>query len=245
MKKGRWSMFKRFCKICGNEFSAKGNVAKFCDACKYRVCKHCGKNFKVNQPMSEQERFCSKKCWYASEECRSLSSKTMSATNLRDREKISERMKKNNPGSDPVIREKMTATKRINGTIDGWKNNRGGNGSGLTAPQKLLLASLGSKWKSEIAIKTAEHVPNGRKRDYCKKHSLPTNYKIDIGNTSLKLGIEIDGYSHTWEERKCQDTKKQKYLKKCGWRVLRFTNQEVMMNLSKVLLAIKREIRGI
>jgi very-short-patch-repair endonuclease len=66
---------------------------------------------------------------------------------------------------------------------------------------------------------------NPRRRGY------PTCYKIDVANLDMKVGVEVDGRSHSTLARKKQDEKKTQLLVGLGWRVLRFTNQEVLNNL--------------
>jgi hypothetical protein len=216
---------------------------RVCEECKTAVCLNCGKKFKKTR--GNVNKYCSRVCKNTSKEQRENSSKTMTKTNLKYRDVISERMKKHNPGSDPKVQAKAKATKRINGTLE-WKKNRGGNGRDTPIPQKILLTALGYPWTNELAIKNApENIPNGLKKQYCMDRNLPTCYKIDIGPRRLKIGIEIDGGSHLWKERKKLDKKKERYLKKLGWKVLRFTNQEVMTNLSKVLSEIKKEIKAL
>ena len=61
--------------------------------------------------------------------------------------------------------------------------------------------------------------------------SLPTNYKVDIGNIEHKLAIEVDGGSHRGRGRKALDAKKQAVLEFLGWSVLRFWNEEILKDL--------------
>jgi hypothetical protein len=138
------------------------------------------------------------------------SAKTMAKTN---KKYASARMKKNNPMYRPEIREKVKTSLRVMG----WKPPvRGGNGHGPTAPQMLLASVLG--WEMEVAIPTGV----GHKGVY------PTCYKVDIGNKTLMVAIEIDGNSHLSLDRQEKDKKKDLFLSGLGWTVLRFTNQKVM-----------------
>ena len=151
----------------------------------------------------------------------------------------SQRMLKNNPSHNPKNIEKAKSTKRLNGTLHIWKGKRGGNGS-LTAPQQLLACALG--WPMEVTVKTTPTiVPEGRRRNYLKKKNLPTCYKIDVANPELKIGIEVDGDGHKSKENTLIDQKKTKILRQKGWKILRFTNQEIMNNISKVLVEVKKE----
>lgn len=202
-----------------------------------KYCPTCGKLVE-----KKKNRFCSRACGYKDPKRRRISSETMRKTNLRRRKILSERMTKNNPTKDPKVIEKMKQTKRINGTLHIWQGERGGNGS-YTEPQMLLAATLG--WEIELPVKLAEHIPKGGKREYTDANGWPTCYKLDIGNRELKIGIEVDGKGHRWKYKKEKDKKKEDALKPLGWKVLHFTNEEIMTNLSAVLLEIRKEIKAL
>ncbi len=102
---------------------------------------------------------------------------------------------------------------------------RGGNGKGITIPQKILFERLGNDWKTEYVVKTKEI--GGRKNGY------PYGYKIDIANEELKLAIEVDGSSHAG--RKKQDEKKTTALNLLGWKVFRVSNKDIIKNLNKII----------
>jgi hypothetical protein len=151
-------------------------------------------------------------------------------------------MFKNNPSWIPEVVEKGKQTRRINGTLQTLSQNRGGNGC-YTKEQTILSFALG--WPTEVPIKTADHLPLGQRLQWCRENKYPTCYKVDVGNKELKIAIEIDGRGHKLKERSLKDRKKEKKLKELGWKVLRFTNQSIMTNLSQVLSEIKNEIKAI
>ena len=109
---------------------------------------------------------------------------------------------------------------------------RCGNGKPLPIHQQALAAALG--WEMEVVIKTGKPRESG----------YPTCYKVDIGNVDLKVGVEVDGFSHCALTRRDQDKKKEELLSSFGWLVLRFTNLEVESNLAgcvqKVLSIISK-----
>jgi superfamily I DNA/RNA helicase len=94
---------------------------------------------------------------------------------------------------------------------------RGGNGTGLSKHERLLLNRLGEGWKSNIIV------PCGKG---CRGLGLPPHYKLDIANPTLKIAIEIDGHSH--RHRADQDMRKTTFLESQGWRVIRLLNREVL-----------------
>lgn len=61
-------------------------------------------------------------------------------------------------------------------------------------------------------------------------------YTVDFAARSLKLVIELDGDSHAAQER--YDARRTAWLQEQGYRVIRFTNSDVMTNEAAVLQAI-------
>jgi len=178
-------------------------------------CAQCGQPFHPSRDQVYTYRktgrvYCSKEC------LRKLFSTTVSRTN---RKHASARMRANNPMSRPDSLEKMR-TKLKELSKDGFLGQRLGNGT-LTEPQKMLAGAL--RWDVEVAI------PTGHWRD---GSGYPTVYKVDIGDSKLKIAIEVDGKSHNLRDRKAEDLKKTRFLESLGWTVLRFSNAEVMANLS-------------
>jgi very-short-patch-repair endonuclease len=64
------------------------------------------------------------------------------------------------------------------------------------------------------------------------------NYIADFVAHSCKLVVEIDGESHDFEERIRHDAVRDRWFESRGYRVLRFTNDDVMKNLEGVVLSI-------
>ena len=65
------------------------------------------------------------------------------------------------------------------------------------------------------------------------------NYIVDFVCFSANLVIELDGESHDFEERQKADQRRDAFLAAEGFRVLRFTNEQVMSNLEGVVEAIR------
>ena len=68
------------------------------------------------------------------------------------------------------------------------------------------------------------------------------NFIADFYCYELELVIEIDGFTHEFEQTKCKDNFKQKELEKAGLTVLRFTDEEVLAELDKVIKEIEKYI---
>jgi very-short-patch-repair endonuclease len=73
-----------------------------------------------------------------------------------------------------------------------------------------------------------------------RRQSPMGNYIADFVAHSRKLVIEVDGESHDFEERIRKDAQRDLWFASRGYRVLRFTNNDVMRNLEDVALAIRQ-----
>lgn len=155
---------------------------------------------------------CSRKCAEAHHaEC---AARTMAATN---RKHASARMKARNPMRRADVRARVSESLR---RIGHGPKVRGGNGTGMTEPQALLLEALGlaAGWADEYVVPTR-----------LGKHSgYPSHYKIDLALPSEMIAVEVDGASHSALVRQEQDERKTEFLRSCGWTVVRLTNAEVM-----------------
>jgi len=65
------------------------------------------------------------------------------------------------------------------------------------------------------------------------------NYIADFACLSAKLIIELDGHSHDFDAQQKSDTTRDAFFASEGFRVLRFTNHDVMSNLEGVVDAIR------
>jgi hypothetical protein len=123
-----------------------------------------------------------------------------------------ERITNLNPMSNPETRAKVSSILRA---MKHKPSVRGGNGTGLTVPQKILLDALGTEWIAEYALSLGRRTAG-----------YPTAYKLDLANLELKINIEVDGGSHYG--RKDKDKKRDAKLASLGWTVLRFWNKDIL-----------------
>jgi very-short-patch-repair endonuclease len=70
------------------------------------------------------------------------------------------------------------------------------------------------------------------------------NYIVDFYCYELELVIELDGYSHQFEETIVKDDQKEADLKMAGLNILRFDDAEVMNDMTNVLITIEQYILG-
>ena len=71
-----------------------------------------------------------------------------------------------------------------------------------------------------------------------RRQSPMGNSIADFVAHSCKLVVEVDGESHDFDERLRHDEQRDRWFASRGYRVLRFTNGDVMRNLEGVALAI-------
>lgn len=69
------------------------------------------------------------------------------------------------------------------------------------------------------------------------------NYIVDFFCNRLMLAIEVDGYTHSFEETFERDKFKAERLNELGITVLRFSDEDVMNNIEGVLMGIEDFIR--
>ena len=237
------------CKECGSTFTLSRSQASkaaeganlFCSrACFHlhhrrlmtrkptidKTCSACGKLFELSKVQrwkmesgKAQEFFCGRKCATAWRNSRPGAQDWQKSPEIR--KKRSEALKEHNWLQTPEARQrKMEVLKDIGPPNPAGPPVRGGNGRGPSVPQVMLAEALG--WKMEFVVPTNE--PRGS--------GYPSHYKIDIANPVAKIAIEVDGNSHASAARRAQDEKKDGFLVSRGWSVLRFSNREVMGNLS-------------
>ncbi|EKE11924.1 MAG: hypothetical protein ACD_14C00071G0001 [uncultured bacterium] len=71
-----------------------------------------------------------------------------------------------------------------------------------------------------------------------RQHSLG-RYIVDFVCLDKKLIIELDGWQHKEEKQERYDTVRTEFLESCGFKVLRFWNNEINNNLDGVVFKIE------
>ena len=64
---------------------------------------------------------------------------------------------------------------------------------------------------------------------------IDDKYIVDIYIPEKKLIIEVDGKYHDTEEQKIKDKTREDYIKKAGFEIIRFRNEDVKDNLLDIL----------
>jgi len=70
-------------------------------------------------------------------------------------------------------------------------------------------------------------------------------YYADFACRRLRLVIEIDGGVHELDEVKERDRSRQAALEALGWMVLRFTNDEALLEPERLVEAVRRHARAL
>ncbi len=75
-------------------------------------------------------------------------------------------------------------------------------------------------------------------RKFRRQHGIG-NYIVDFYCASEKLIIELDGEVHDHPDQIIYDLRRDKYLKKLGFKILRINNELVFCNVPEVLRLIR------
>lgn len=68
-------------------------------------------------------------------------------------------------------------------------------------------------------------------------------YRIDLALIGPRIAIECDGKDyHSSPDQKTHDRRKNTYLRRNGWKVIRFTGRQINQELEKILQRIEKEI---
>jgi very-short-patch-repair endonuclease len=68
-------------------------------------------------------------------------------------------------------------------------------------------------------------------------------FVADFACFTRKLVVEVDGATHWSDAQRAHDAKRTAFLERAGWRVMRFTNEDVRLNLDGVLETIALALR--
>jgi very-short-patch-repair endonuclease len=83
------------------------------------------------------------------------------------------------------------------------------------------------------------HLKNKQLERYKFKRQQPIDkYVVDFVCFKRKLVIELDGNQHGYVKNKEYDRKRTKFLNTLGYRVIRFSNTDVLLNINVVLETI-------
>ena len=77
----------------------------------------------------------------------------------------------------------------------------------------------------------------------CRRQYIIGEYIVDFFFRKSMLIVELDGGYHFTEEQQKEDAIRQDWLEHMGYKVLRFTNDEVLFNTKSVISKIKFNLK--
>ena len=77
----------------------------------------------------------------------------------------------------------------------------------------------------------------------CRRQYIIGKYIVDFFFRKSMLIVELDGGYHFTEEQQKEDAIRQDRLEHMGYKVLRFTNEEVLFNTESVISKIKFNLK--
>lgn len=225
-------------RFCSRSCFHVGTAAKMIT----KSCQTCGKPMTVISSQATEKRFCGASCsarWRMAQP--EVRAKIFNRTVIeKTRQSLKrwwaqdgdaqraqrERITQLNPMSNLESRRKMRETIIARG-ITFNDQTRGGNGKPLPRAHQALLDVLGDGYVAELSVGTGERGP-GR----------PAKWTIDIAHMSSMTAIEVDGKTHRAPAVIERDRRKDTFLASRGWRVLRFTNEEILSSIDSVVARI-------
>ena len=75
-----------------------------------------------------------------------------------------------------------------------------------------------------------------------RRQHIIGDYIVDFACLKSKLIIEVDGGYHSTPQQQAEDETRTAYLQRRGFQVIRFTNEEVFLNIENVLNEITSKL---
>ena len=113
-------------------------------------------------------------------------------------------------------------------------------------PDRISILKENAR-KNRLVLTDAEKVL----WEYLRRNALGVRFRrqfiigdfiTDFACIEKKLVVEVDGLYHSTDEQIEEDRKRTYHLSQLGFRVLRFTNEEIMTDINKVILTIKTSL---
>jgi len=111
-----------------------------------------------------------------------------------------------------------------------------------TKLKELAQQLRSNSTKSEIKLWNYLKGKQSKEYDFHRQKPIG-DYIMDFFCNNLMLAIEIDGYTHSFEETFRRDIEKTKRLNELGITILRFSDEDVLNNIEGVLSCIGNFIR--
>ena len=76
----------------------------------------------------------------------------------------------------------------------------------------------------------------------CRRQHIIGEYIVDFFFRKSMLTVELDGGYHFTEEQQKEDAIRQDWLEHMGYKVLRFTNEQILFDTDRTLAEIKKHL---
>lgn len=210
------------------------------------ICSQCGKIFEVIPSIADIRKHCSKKCHIKSQELEKGEKNHaygIKRLDLIEYNKNHIRQGEDNPNfgnhalkGRPFTQEhknKIQVAQLANGKKPSFKERMRRQRMTQVLPTKNT--SIEVKLQNGLKQRNIEFIPH---------YKFNGKFELDIAFPSKQIAVEADGvYYHNYPHGLPNDKKKDKYLIKCGWQVLRFWEHEINSNLkgciNKIMTAME------
>ena len=76
----------------------------------------------------------------------------------------------------------------------------------------------------------------------CRRQYIIGQYIVDFFFRKSMLIVELDGGYHFTEEQQKEDAVRQSWLEHMGYKIMRFTNEDVLFDTEKVIYNVKHSL---
>jgi len=228
----------RQCALCGRMYARSGQTTR-CQQCaeQPRPCEFCGETL-VLLKNNFTQRFCNQSCaskWkqrqpeFRAKFYTEARAKKISTAKLKwhqDHPEFADTLSSQLKRRNWMIGTRITPVPKADPFA---KGSRGGNGRGPTEAEKILAGLLKDESPiNNFVIRTG--------MGHC---GYPTHYKADIAIPRLRLVVEADGTSHYNSKARERDFRKDNLLAALGWKVVRFSNRQILKRPTQVEIELR------
>ena len=152
------------------------------------------------------------------------------------------------PNEEAVLRQPLAPPrgKMPEGQKGGAGRERGRHSYQLAYPDRVAILKENAR-KNRLVLTDAERVL----WEYLRRNALGVRFRRQfiIGDfiadfACIEKGLvgEVDGLYHLTDEQMEEDRKRTYHISQLGYRVIRFTNEEIMTDINKVVAKIKESL---
>ena len=99
--------------------------------------------------------------------------------------------------------------------------------------------------QTDAERKIWRHLKNKQQNAFFHRQRVIGRYIVDFAAIDIGLIIEVDGSQHYTDVENEKDLKREEYLKSLGFKVIRFSNRDVLKNIEGVMEFVQSKIKGL